>query len=109
MNVPSKKSGTKDVVKIENRELDPEQINRIALISPNATINIIRNYEVIQKNKVTLKDQIQDVIKCLNPNCITNGNEPVKSLFSIIQTNPISIRCGYCDHIMEYDDIVKQF
>lgn len=109
MNVPSKKAGLKDVVKVENRELDPEQINRIALISPNATINIIRDYEVIAKDKVSLKDQIQDVIKCLNPNCITNGNEPVKSLFRIIQTNPIYIRCEYCDRIMEYDDIVKQF
>lgn len=109
MNVPSKKSGTKDVVKIENRELDPEQINRIALISPNATINIIRDYEVIQKKKVTLENEIQGVIKCLNPNCITNGNEPVKSFFKIVQTNPIAIRCEYCDRIIDYDEICQQF
>jgi len=109
MNVPSKKSGLKDVVKIENRELAPEEINRIALISPNATINIIRDYEVIHKKKVSLEKKIQGVIKCLNPNCITNGNEPVKSFFRIEQTNPISIRCEYCDRIMDYDDITQQF
>ncbi len=110
INVPSGKSEhLKDVVKIENKELAPEEINRIALISPKATINIIRDYEVIQKFKVVLEEQIKGVIKCMNPNCITNGNEPVKSLFKIETSNPVSLRCLYCDQIMEYDDIIKQF
>ena len=110
MNVPSgKHNDLKDVVKIENKELVPEEINRVALISPNATINIIRNYEVIQKFKVALEEKIEGVIKCMNPNCITNSNEPVKSLFKIETTNPVSLRCFYCDRIMSYNDIVKQF
>lgn len=109
MNVSSGKSALKDVVKIENKELAPEEINRIALISPGASINIIRNYEVIQKFKVTLEEKIEDVIKCMNPNCITNGKEPVKSLFKIEQTTPTSLRCHYCERILEYNDIVKQF
>ncbi|MHA1651891.1 MAG: aspartate carbamoyltransferase regulatory subunit [Candidatus Helarchaeota archaeon] len=109
MNVPSDKSGLKDVVKIENKELAPEEINRIALISPNATINIIRDYEVVQKNKVILEEKIVGVIKCMNPNCITNSNEPVESIFKVIQTNPISLRCLYCDWVIDYNNIVRQF
>jgi aspartate carbamoyltransferase regulatory subunit len=110
MNVPSSKGSTfKDVVKIENKELAPEEINRIALIAPSATINIIRDYQVIQKKKVVLEEQIKGVIKCMNPNCITNSNEPVKSFFKIETRDPVSLRCKYCDRIIEYNDMVKQF
>ena len=109
MNVQSGKSALKDVVKIENKELAPEEINRVALIAPNATINIIRDYEVIQKFTVVLEKEIEGVINCTNPNCITNGNEPVKSLFEIEQTMPISVRCKYCERTMSFIDIVKQF
>ena len=109
MNVSSGKSELKDVVKIENKELAPEEINRIALISPNASINIIRNYDVVQKFKVVLEEKIEGVIRCRNPNCITNGKEHVDSLFKIETTNPVSLRCFYCDRIIQYNDIVEQF
>lgn len=109
MNVSSGKGHLKDVVKIENKELAPEEINRVALISPNATINIIRNYQVIQKFKVVLEDQIGGVVKCRNPNCITNGREHVSSLFKIEKSDPVNLRCVYCDRIMDYDDITQQF
>lgn len=109
MNVQSGKSALKDVVKIENKELAPEEINRIALISPHATINIIRDYQVIQKKKVVLEPSIKGVVNCINPNCITNGKEHVKAFFKIEQENPIHLRCVYCDRIMEYEDIIKQF
>ncbi len=109
MNVPSSKCRTKDVVKIENKELAPEEINRIALIAPYATINIIRDYNVVQKFKVRLEEKIKGVIKCINPKCITNSNEPVKSLFKIESTNPIMLRCYYCEWIMDYNDITRSF
>jgi len=109
MNVSSGKSELKDVVKIENKELAPEEINRIALISPNASINIIRNYDIVQKFKVVLEEKIEGVIRCRNPNCITNGKEHVDSLFKIEKSDPVSLRCVYCERIMEYDDITQQF
>ncbi|MEM2428402.1 MAG: aspartate carbamoyltransferase regulatory subunit, partial [Candidatus Bathyarchaeia archaeon] len=66
MNVPSQKLGRKDIVKVENRELREDEVHKIALIAPNATINIIRNYEVVEKNKVKLPKIIKGVIKCAN-------------------------------------------
>ncbi|MHA1268616.1 MAG: aspartate carbamoyltransferase regulatory subunit [Candidatus Helarchaeota archaeon] len=110
MNVPSGKlkSGFKDVVKIENRELDPNEISIIALISPNATISIIRNMNVINKKRVELPEEIIDVnIKCINPNCITNSNEPVKTHFKIKSRTPLEIECMYCNRTMNYNDIIQ--
>lgn len=110
MNVPSGKLkvGYKDVVKIENRELDPNEINEIALIAPNATINIIREYKVVNKERVKMPKDIHN-IKCINPNCITNSNEPVITHFIVKKVEPLEIQCLYCNKTMSYIDIVQNF
>lgn len=110
MNVESKKFGKKDIVKIENREIAPEEINKIALIAPDATINIIRDYKVIKKEKVTLPDKIKNIIKCINPTCITNQErESIISSFKLISKNPIILLCEYCERYILQEDIIKQF
>ncbi|TFF88536.1 MAG: aspartate carbamoyltransferase regulatory subunit [Promethearchaeota archaeon] len=109
MNVPSGKlkSGYKDVVKIENRELDSNEINIISLISPNATISIIREMNVVSKKRVEIPDEIHNVdIKCINPNCITNSNEPVKTHYKVKKREPLEIECQYCYKTMTYKDIL---
>ena len=80
MNAPGAR-GKKDVVKIEGKELSIEELNRIALISPKATINIIRDFKVIQKNDVVLPSYVEGVVRCTNLNCISNSSEPIKSKF----------------------------
>ncbi len=109
MNTDSEKLGKKDLVKIENRYLTSGEVNKIALIAPNATINIIKNYEVVEKYKVQLPDKITNVVKCSNPNCITNTNEPVKPKFKVVNKNPVELRCLYCNKITDENDIIKQF
>ncbi|MCZ7359808.1 MAG: aspartate carbamoyltransferase regulatory subunit [Candidatus Methanoperedens sp.] len=99
MNVPSGVMGSKDIVKVEDRELEEEEVDRISLIAPNATINIIRDFEVIEKYKVDLPDSLEGVVKCDNPNCISNTNEPVTSKF-IVNKKPVELRCIYCDHVI---------
>jgi len=108
MNVPSKKTGIKDIVKVEGRELKEEEVNKISLISPRATINIIRNYEVVEKRKVEIPKIVEGVLKCANPNCITNF-ENVATKFITESKSPIKLRCYYCERIMEQEDIVRQF
>lgn len=103
MHVPSKKTDWKDIVKVEDRELDSKELNKIALIAPNATINIIRNYNVAEKHKVQLPDVVKGIVRCGNPNCITNLREPIEPEFSVESTNPIKLKCRYCDR--ELDDI----
>jgi len=101
MHVPSKKGGFKDVVKVEDRELDPKEVDKIALISPRATINIIRDFNVAEKYKVNLPDMVRGIVRCGNPNCITNLKEPVEPEFSVESRNPPLLRCIYCDRILE--------
>jgi aspartate carbamoyltransferase regulatory subunit len=103
MNVPSKRLpfGRKDVVKIEDRELVPAEVDKIALIAPQATINIIRDYEVVQKKSVVLPNVITHVVRCPNLNCISNSTEPVYSKFRVLDS--IVLRCSYCETIIDSD------
>jgi aspartate carbamoyltransferase regulatory subunit len=97
MNVESKKEGKKDIVKVENRELKEEEVNRIALIAPHATINIIRDYMVVDKRHVDLPDEIVGVVRCQNPSCISNTKEPIESRMLVKAKNPVLLRCLYCE------------
>ncbi|MHA1379336.1 MAG: aspartate carbamoyltransferase regulatory subunit [Candidatus Helarchaeota archaeon] len=109
INVPTGKNGIKrkDIVKIENKELNLADINKIALISPNTTINIIRNFEVVSKQQVKFPSELKGIVNCVNPNCITNSREPIQSHFVVVTKDPISIKCKYCNVIMERKDILK--
>lgn len=110
MNVSSSEIGRKDILKIENRELDAEELNQVALIAPKATINIIRNYEPIKKDKIQLPDKITSIIRCTNSKCITNWeNEPITPIFNVITKNPPVVRCHYCEKLIKTEDIEKQF
>jgi aspartate carbamoyltransferase regulatory subunit len=102
MNVRSKQMGRKDIVKVENRELKSEEVDKIALIASQATINIIRDCEVIAKHKVFLPNSIEGIVRCANPNCISNvGREPVLSKFITVSENPLRFRCFYCERMIE--------
>jgi len=109
MNVPSKRLKRKDIVKIEGRELKPQEVHKIALIAPHASINIIRDYKVVKKEEVKLPKVIEGIIKCTNPACISNSNEPVKPKFYVDSEEPLSLKCHYCGYIVEKKDVLQQF
>lgn len=102
MHVPTTKTGSKwkDVVKLEDRELDPKTVDKIALIAPDATISIIRDYYVAEKYQVKLGERVVGLVKCSNPNCITNKGEPVAPEFFVESRNPPKLRCVYCDRVL---------
>jgi aspartate carbamoyltransferase regulatory subunit len=105
INVKSQ-MGKKDIVKIENREIAHQEVDKIALIAPKATINIIRNYDVAEKHKVMLPNELIGIAKCSNPTCISNGGEPVQSRFIVVDKEKPRIRCYYCER--EPDDIASR-
>lgn len=109
INVPSKKLDVKDMVKIEGRELKSEEVDKIALLAPHATINIVRNYKVVEKQRVKLPNIIRGIVKCANPACISNSKEPVQPTFYVESEEPLRLRCHYCGYIMEKQDVLKQF
>ena len=109
INVESSDMKSKDIVKIENRELSQDEVDKLVLIAPNATVNIIRNYEIISKAPLQLMDEITDVVSCSNPNCISNSNEPIQNKFDVQSKDPITLRCQYCERTMSFEDIDSQF
>ena len=100
MNVPSGRLGRKDVVKVEDRELSQSEVDVLSLIAPEATINIIRDYEVVEKLRVERPDVVTGILACPNTNCITSGDEPVESHFEVLSDG---VRCGYCGTIVRED------
>jgi len=109
MNVDSKKLGKKDIVKIEDVYLDEKTVNKIALIAPSATINIVKEYNVVSKRRVEIPPKVRGILKCINPNCITNQpREPIESSFTVISRKPLVIKCDYCGAIMSYQEIFQQ-
>jgi aspartate carbamoyltransferase regulatory subunit len=97
VNLDSKHMGEKGIIKVADVFFDEETINRIALISPQAKVNVIQGYCVTEKHQVCLPDTIVDIVRCNNPKCITN-NEPMKTLFHVVDRNPVTLCCHYCEH-----------
>jgi aspartate carbamoyltransferase regulatory subunit len=105
LHVRSNKLGWKDIVKVENMELSPRKVNAIALVTPTATISIIRDYKVREKRPVDLPERIVGVLRCPNPNCISNQPEPIESEFDVTQRRPVVLTCAYCDR--QVDDFLR--
>ena len=104
-NLESKKLGSKAIVKIADKYFLDEEINKIALVAPQAKLNIIRDYEVIEKRVVEVPDSILGIVKCVNPKCITN-NEEVITKFSVVSKNEVSLKCYYCEKITHQDQMM---
>jgi aspartate carbamoyltransferase regulatory subunit len=107
INVPSKRFRAKDIVKIEGRALNSQEVNRIALVAPHASINIIRDYSVVEKLEVKLPQVIEGIIKCANPTCISNSVEPVVARFYVKNEEPLLLKCHYCGYILEKTDVLR--
>lgn len=99
INFTSQKLGKKDIVKIENKFLRKDETDKISLIAPTATINIIKNGALVEKRKIEIPEEYINIVKCLNPNCVTNS-ENVKTRFKIVKKNPIVLRCHYCERLV---------
>ncbi|MFB6090333.1 MAG: aspartate carbamoyltransferase regulatory subunit [Halobellus sp.] len=102
MNVPSDKLAKKDIVKVEDRELSQSEVDVLAVISPEATINIIREYDVVEKKRIERPEAVTGVLACPNRNCITNADEPVETRFAVLSEG---LRCDYCGEIVREDEI----
>ena len=103
-NLDSKKLGKKGIIKVADVFFPEATLNRIALIAPSAVVNIIRDYEVVEKFPVTLPDTIVGIVKCGNPKCITN-NEPMPTLFHVVDKDNCVIKCHYCEKEQTREDI----
>ncbi|MBW2980433.1 aspartate carbamoyltransferase regulatory subunit [Candidatus Woesearchaeota archaeon] len=103
-NLPSKKLGKKGIVKVGGKSLTEAEVNKISIVAPNATINIIKDYKVKKKETVKIPEEFNTVVKCSNPKCITNA-EKVKTRFTVESKEPLKVRCHYCERTMKSPNI----
>ena len=103
-NLQSKSIGLKGIIKVAGKSLTQEEVNKIAIVAPEATVNIIKGYDVKEKIKVKTPDVINNVVKCSNPVCITN-NEQVATKFYVVKKDSLKIRCHYCERSMGKEDV----
>ena len=103
-NLDSKKLGKKGIIKCQDKFFHHNEINKIALIAPLATLIVIRDYNVVEKILIDIPDAIEGMVKCFNPKCITN-NETVATQFNVIDKNDIKLQCRYCQKITKMDTL----
>ena len=103
-NLESGKLKRKAIIKIENIFFEDKEINKIALIAPHAKLNIIKDYEVVDKKVVEIPNNIKSIVRCFNPKCITN-HECIPTKFKVIEKSPLALKCHYCETITTEDQM----
>jgi aspartate carbamoyltransferase regulatory subunit len=103
-NLESKKLEKKGIIKVSSKYFESEEINKIALVAPTATLIVIKDYTVVYKAKVEIPDRINKIVKCINPNCITN-NEQITTKFNVIDKEQLQLLCHYCEKVTKKENI----
>lgn len=103
LNVPSGKFKKKDIIKVEGRFLKDDDTNKLAVIAPKATINMIKDYRLVEKRRVSLPNEIDRIFRCTNPDCVTNSTEKIESVMDVIDREGRVLRCRYCSRTLDVD------
>jgi len=104
-NLKSSKMGSKGIIKVSDKFFSDEELNQLSVITPNVSLCIIKDYEVTEKKKVVMPDELNGIVKCSNPKCISN-NEPMSTKFHAVDKEHGVIKCHYCNHEEFIGDIV---
>ena len=108
MNVPSKKMVSKDIIKVEDRELTQAELDRLALVAPNASVAIIRAFSVAEKRQINIGEEVMNVARCSFANCVTNGErEPLTHRLKVRTVEPLSLRCHYCGRAQDIGALIE--
>ena len=100
----SNKLGKKGIIKLSNVFFKDDEINKISLVAPCAKLNIIKEFDVVEKRVVEIPDEIVGLVKCVNPKCITN-NEKVNTRFEVVSKTEVKLKCHYCEKITDQHNI----
>ncbi|MCQ2227156.1 MAG: aspartate carbamoyltransferase regulatory subunit [Bacteroidales bacterium] len=104
-NLESHKLGRKSIIKVSDKFFADEEINKIALVAPQAKLNIIKDYAVVEKKSVVVPDEIHGIVKCFNPKCVTN-HQPIQTRFSVVGRLPIALKCHFCEKVTSEEQMI---
>ena len=105
LNVPSGKFKKKDIIKVENMFLKDDDTNKLAVIAPAATVNIIKNFKLVEKRRVALPNEIDRIFRCSNPDCITNSSEHIDSIMDVVDKDSLVLKCRYCGRLLDVNSL----
>ncbi|ABX13583.1 aspartate carbamoyltransferase regulatory subunit [Nitrosopumilus maritimus] len=105
LNVPSGKFKKKDIIKVENKFLKDDDTNKLAVIAPKATINMIKDYKLVEKRRVSLPNEIDRIFRCSNPDCVTNSTEHIESIMDVIDKEGRVLKCRYCSRVLDVNQL----
>ena len=103
-NFSSSKVGCKGIIKVSDKFFTDDEISRLSVVAPNIILNIIHDYEVVEKKQVITPDELRGIVKCNNPKCITN-NEPVPTIFNVVDKDAGTLKCHYCDKEQQMENV----
>ena len=103
-NYPSSKIGRKGIIKVSDKFFTDEEISRLSVVAPNVVLNVIKDYEVVEKKTVETPDELRGIVRCNNPKCITN-NEPMSTVFNVVDKKRGILKCHYCDKEQYIDKV----
>ncbi len=105
LNVPSGKFKKKDIIKVENKFLKDDDTNKLAVIAPKATVNIIKEYKLVEKRRVSLPNEIDRIFRCSNPECISNSTEHIESIMDVVDKEGRVLKCRYCSRVLDVNQL----
>ena len=108
LNMPSGKLNKKDMIKVEGKFLEDDDTNKLAVIAPASTVNIIKDYKLVEKRRVALPNEIDRIFRCSNPDCISNSTERMDSIMDVIDKENLVLKCRYCSRILNVNEIKYQ-
>ena len=108
LNMPSGKLSKKDMIKVEGRFLEDDDTNKLAVIAPASTVNIIKDYKLVEKRRVSLPNEIDRIFRCSNLDCISNSTERMDSIMDVIDKEKLVMKCRYCNRILNVNEIKYQ-
>ncbi len=103
-NLKSKKMGRKSIIKVADKFFSDEELNQLSVIAPNVTLCIIHDYDVVEKKKVQMPQELLGIIQCANPKCITN-NEPMRTRFHVLDKERGILQCHYCNREVTLEQV----
>lgn len=103
-NLNSKTLGKKGIIKVADKYFADEVINRLAVVAPNVTLNIIKDYKIVEKKYVQMPRQFVGIVKCSNPKCVTN-HQPIASKMEVFDIKEKTLKCVYCERVMQQSEI----
>ena len=108
LNMPSGKLNKKDMIKVEGKFLEDDDTNKLAVIAPASTVNIIKDYKLVEKRRVSLPNEIDRIFRCSNLDCISNSTERMDSIMDVIDKEKLVMKCRYCNRILNVNEIKYQ-